>query len=194
MGPLILFSVGILCILVSAVWYYRIADSEPGLVGTIDTFLVGDYTPPGNPEGKFAMVHLIVTIKNTGAPTIVERYSMQLKYANGVTVKGQAEAIPENFTVVTYPEGEREILSSADQLDRKTTQPISTGNLQQGRLMYRFPDVVAAFIRGQGDIIELSYQDVWGKRYVITHKMSSYPIIKPKIQSYPGMTPPIKVQ
>lgn len=138
------------------------------LVPTIEEMSVmkfGDAEKMGYPA-NLPGVAFIVSIKNNGTPTISEYYSLKVTFTDGSVRNGFAIYVPDRLEVIR-PNGVREAVHHKDALDEKTLQPIPTGGLVRGRIVFAMPDVQAETLQSPGTRYELGLRDAWGRRYSI---------------------------
>jgi hypothetical protein len=143
----------------------RLSDvREPKLVPHIDAFIVGEHA-----SGK-ALCTLSVTIKNLGAPSVVDNYGLVIKIGDRISI-GQFIVLPnQEFTVTLEMAGASAsgpplTLKQADFLYEKTTRPIATGSWERGWIMVIIPDFSREMMDVDGVIAEVSFVDVVGRRY-----------------------------
>lgn len=133
----------------------------PNLSATIDRVNSGIVDTN---EGPTTYLTIIASIRNTGAPSIAEKFTLTVHPPKGGLIKGILQLYPDNF-VLKYLSGKTETLYGMDALDYKAAQPIPRGGMVRGRLFYLFPKFPLQSIEVPGVKLELSFTDVHGKQY-----------------------------
>ncbi len=99
--------------------------------------VVKEYISSGN-----SVLLLIVTLKNTGAPSVAGGYSMKVKLLNGSDVPGLLLTIPDQLPVV-YPSGFKRNVKSSQALYNKTVKPVGHNDVRVGFLLFQFTGLAA---------------------------------------------------
>src|SRR5262249_8664521 len=138
------------------------AEEPPRLQGTINLVNIGTLA---SPIGQMYMVPE-VTIKNTGAPSIADEFSLLVHMPGGVIKSGRVFTITEdNPFPINYPNGQMEEIIPSQQLDIRALQPIPKNGLVRGANLFLFPDLTEdQFRNAVGATLELTFADVRGTR------------------------------
>ena len=112
---------------------------------------------PGAPN---AAVVIIATVRNGGAPSVVEDYRLRIAVADGSEVSGATMTIPERLVFLT-PNGSSRTIQGSRALYNKTVQPVPRDGLRRGYLLFSFPSdkLTARSVRDY----RLSARDVKGR-------------------------------
>lgn len=157
----------------------------PNLSATIDRVNSGLVNTN---EGPTTYLTIIASIRNTGAPSIAEKFTLTVHPPKGGLIKGILQFYPDNF-VLKYSTDKTEILYGKDALDYKAAEPIPRGGMVRGHLFYLFPKFPLQSIELPGVKLELSFADVLGKNYaVITPEFTGGK--ESTIVVFPGMERP----
>ena len=156
------------------------------LRGEVDSWITGT-----NPEVPNATaILLVVSIRNLGIPTTVEKWSLSVALGGGETRKANIIFVPENITLEKGP-GEVWVWSGKDALYNKTVQePIPTGGMVRGLLLFSLPNVRQENLMRPGNQLTLTYSDVQGKSYTVSHGISG---IEGGMMYYPGLQTPRRI-
>lgn len=148
---------------------------EPKLRGDIDQVLIGQ----SRDEKKEPGIILIVSVRNVGAPTAVEGWSLSVTPLGGASFVMEHMAIPETLTIFSDKGEDTVILYGQNALYNKTLSPIPTGGMQRGILWYRFPQGIDKdMLTRTGTKFAVFCSDILGKQYTIegTWKGKTNPI------------------
>jgi type IV secretory pathway VirB2 component (pilin) len=156
---------------------------EPHLRATIDIVNFGTLPAPDN---RLYVIPAI-TIRNTGAPSIAERFSLLIRLPGGLVAPGVRYALPEKFGLI-YSNGGTEEITAAQAIDlRSSQQPIPKGGLVRGRDMYVFPGLTESQIRNAvGIVYEITFFDALGN--AVTGVSEPTAGASAEILSLPGLT------
>jgi len=141
----------------------RLAElSAPMLTGSIKKVMEG----PTGANGDDCLVIAIVTITNTGAPSVVPTFNSKIRLKDGREFPIIFDiAIPNGDTIIPVlqlPPGTS--LNSADELSRKAlAQPIPTGGATTGFLIGTAQGVTYSESFRPGTLYVLDFTDVTGK-------------------------------
>jgi hypothetical protein len=165
-------------------------DNMPVLHGTIEEEATTDASS----------VYLIVSISNTGAPTIVNGYGLTASLTGGEVRTGERKIVSEHETI-NYPNGLKDYVYGEDSLlNRTAVLPIPRGGQVLGRLKFDFPKTRQSDLAAAGVKFTLTFRDSWGKTYsaLIVNSssviggesgLSEYPTIHPRTVAPPAATP-----
>lgn len=121
-------------------------------------------SPKASPKDS-SFAHLVVSVSNTGAPSIATDYSLTVKFASGATKTGQAFSIPTKGAKLPHLSGGgTEMIYREDHLPRKTMQPIPKGGCVQGLLLFMVEGATMQDLRTIGTLYRVEFKDLWGKR------------------------------
>ena len=111
---------------------------------------------PGVPN---AAVIIIATVRNAGAPSVVEDYRLRIAVADASEVSGVSMTIPERLVFRTA-NGSTRTIQGSRALSSKTIQAIPRDGLKRGYLLFSFPSdkLKASSVRDY----RLSARDVTG--------------------------------
>lgn len=166
------WTAAIICLLLASarVWTteHRRAES---LQITINTQLYPQFSCTINQVSNFAKesfthassdVLLIVTLRNTGAPSAVEESSMKVILMDGTEVVGLPLSVPDGFSV-KYPNGFTRTLKSDEALYNKAVKSVGHNEIVRGYLMYQFSGLSDERLLASTKSEELYVKDVYGK-------------------------------
>lgn len=108
-----------------------------------------------------AVVALVVTVRNTGAPSVAEQYELSVQTASGQVV-GQPLTIPPVLHL-TYPNRVIDVNTAMD-LHHKTINPIPHNALKRGYLLFAIPGISSARIDALSLAYEIVFRDINGKQ------------------------------
>lgn len=130
---------------------------RPQLSGSIDRMGLGESAQFG--AGAF----LILSIRNNGAPSIVETWSVTVKTHQRGMLRGQLLATPGTFTLGQGPGAWQ--LNQADLIYEKTLTPIPQGGRVTGWLGAAFGDVPRGELWCPGVVWTVSFADSTGAKH-----------------------------
>jgi hypothetical protein len=143
-------------------------------------------TPLGQEiEGAFCI--LLVTVRNTGAPTAVDAFRLSVTFPNGEKIFGESQDIGESLTV-EVASGVKEIYYGCDALGEKTREPIPTGGYVRGRMLYLFPGLKPERLATPGTVLKFELRDTYGRSYAAEKKVIRVQLAGPS-SNYPGLKP-----
>jgi hypothetical protein len=136
--------------------------AAPRIAGEVNTTAVA----PGGPKGLDALVTIIATLRNTGAPSVLEDLGVTVAFSDGRTIAGTQVRPKFGFTTLS---GDQSLaLRSEDYLPRKSiSQPIPTGGAAQGWYMALLQGATKDDVLKSGTVY-LTFRDVMGRQYTIT--------------------------
>lgn len=143
----------------------RIDESTPNLIGKIERVVINEGADP-----KGAQVLVDLSIRNTGTPTSVDKYSLKIK-SNNIAYSHQPTDIPKGCPVGGNT---RDKLNPDDSVDRKTLRPLMTHYTQRGWLRFIVPgsDMKSEALQKPGVKYVLTFADVNGKSYSAEYVMN----------------------
>ncbi len=153
---------------------------KPRLVGTVQQTIAGE-----SPTDNTVMLLVYLTIKNTGEPSIVESYRIQIK-SGSETIEGQLAWIPENLQL--FDDGPQSkparVISDADAIYQKTQVPIPSGGATSGYLMASF----SGLKRDQviASTVVVTFKDVRGNEYSVAPERRDDGVPLSQAQRYAG--------
>lgn len=155
-----------------------------GLSVVIDQAQLSEITSPTGE--RIPLLALVVSVRNTGAPTVVEGYETKVRLADGTEIATEPVVMPSQMTL-RHNDGTGETIYGADAIEKKTIVPVQPGTVVRGRLI--------SFVRGLsydalveslgGGTILLRYTD--GARKVYTAALSNARRGADNIR-FPGLT------
>jgi hypothetical protein len=141
----------------------------PVLDGTVEQIEVRE-----NPGG--ALVFIRLSVRNTGSPSVVDKYALHIKSA-AFESKSAADDMPPEYVLPAAGTTPRVTIRSQDALTQKTVRPVQSGDMETGWLRFSVqcpgprykecPD----FLRKRGMTYTVFFSDVGGKRYSAAHTM-----------------------
>ena len=159
------------------------AANRPELVARIDQIGVGTPATEGNPDiarfsagDKLASIVVIVSITNTGAPSIANTWWLVAKTADGqkeyVGMPWVTKANLVNRAGDSINSGATETLGRNSYLPDKTaTDPIPRNGARVGYLLFLFKGVDANELKRPGTKMTVKFKDVLGNEITATHVM-----------------------
>jgi hypothetical protein len=165
----------------------------PRLVGSIDDVVLGR----SSSDNTFVTAFIIMNIRNTGHPSIVEGWKIYAVLADGRRVEGTKELIGERKlsdqsgpTTILIPSqppppAPTRVITEADALYRKSLVPIPQGGMIRGWLVASFSGVTQADLSASGAKTVVEFADVWNRPYVCDLTCSKTPIPLGQAQHYP---------
>jgi hypothetical protein len=140
---------------------YEREQNTPKLIGTIDLFAVGD-----SPDINAAQVFVLLRVRNVGAPSIVEGYTLHVK-SKDLDLQSRPFFIPENWTAHSNT---LEVHFTRDMVfEDKAAKPIERGGRIAGWLRYVFEGMKAEHLHRIGTVYTLDFTDVLGNPYTATY-------------------------
>jgi hypothetical protein len=112
---------------------------------------------PGN-----SVVLLIATVRNTGAPSTAEDYTLKVKLLDDSEVPGLLLTIPERYQI-NYPNGFIRIVRDTQALYNKTIKAIGHNEISRGFLLFQLTGLSAERLSAAGKEYDLNLKDVTGK-------------------------------
>jgi hypothetical protein len=137
------------------------ARARPNLEAQIAGAVYSDLKQTGGPQ---LLVVPTVTIRNTGEPSVVERFDLSIHLPNGTTIHGDRQGIPERLEI-PFADGSALVVFGDDSLERRTSHPIPRGGIASGRLAYVFPSLRSDELGTEGAFCQLTMIDEWGYPY-----------------------------
>ena len=154
------------------------AKESSGLSGTIEFISVGS-----DDSGK-TVITLVASTRNTGMPTVAESYSLSVRVPGKTEITAMPTHIPGNIILGRDSKSGR-IFQGSDALYSKTAQPIPTGGVVNGVVLFIINNVSRDAVNQVGTSVKLNFADVTGKtffaEYTFTGKEGDIPIY------FPGM-------
>lgn len=162
--------------------------NRPDLRGSsVDAMSAGEAMMTGSDGSKmYAYFMMVATIRNTGAPTIVDRYSLLATFKDGSSQEGFITSIPSDWTV-SYPNGQTELINETEALDLRTLRPIERGGKIHGRLLFVFMNRQKEWLKQNTAELQLCFFDAWGEKYSVASVLSG---IAENIPAFPGLAQP----
>lgn len=128
-------------------------------------------------------VVLIVSIRNSGMPSIVEAWALEV-IATHQTIKAPLmHMIPDDFTLPAHDGVYTSKFSSKDALYEKGMEPIQTGGIVRGILRWQIETDPKIFDL-PGTKIKLSFRDVFGKTHITESALTG---LNTTPTGFPGM-------
>src|SRR5205814_6315672 len=171
------------------------ADKRPALIGEIAALSIGEinldkiqaHVIQENIPKRFCLISPVVTVSNTGTPSIAKGYRLKVIFPDGTIKSGTGISFPGELRLV-HPNGINEMTDNNDLLLRKTiAQPIARGSFVQGRLNFMLPDVPLSELRRIGNTFRVEFDDLWGRKYKADFKYTEHQDV---ILDFDGMSAP----
>jgi hypothetical protein len=131
------------------------------LEAQIEGAVYSDVKQAGSPQ---LLVVPTISIRNTGEPSIVERFDLSIHLPNGTAIHGDRQGIPERLEI-PFSDGSTLVVFGDDSLERRTSHPIQRGGTAKGRLAYVFPSLRSEDLATEGAYCQLTMLDAWGQPY-----------------------------
>jgi hypothetical protein len=131
------------------------------LEAQIDGAVYSDVKQAGSPQ---LLIVPTISIRNTGEPSIVERFDLSIHLPNGTTIHGDRQGIPERLDI-PFSDGSTLAVFGDDSLERRTSHPIQRGGTARGRLAYVFSSLRSEELGAEGTYCQLTMLDAWGRPY-----------------------------
>jgi hypothetical protein len=142
---------------------YRAVHGEYDLLGNIQQVAIGN-----NPLG--VGVILVVRIRNVGAPTIINDWSLEIETTNGRRIQGAILLDWPELTLGTDTNPRAMVFTKdKDLMERTIHTPISTGSQLFGVAAFVVQGVEKKIIQQEGTKILLRYKDVRENEHSATH-------------------------
>jgi hypothetical protein len=132
---------------------------NPNLTCSIDQVSAGRRPEDSN---EIAIVALVVSIRNTGAPSSIEQYDLRVRTSGGGQLSGQRLTIPPHYQF-TYPNRTIELNPQLD-LNHKTVNPVAHNALKRGYLLFAIPGTSLTRLEGMALDYEITFKDINGKQ------------------------------
>lgn len=162
--------------------------AEPKLVGTIRQLAV---SPEQLTAGITTAVFLVATIRNLGAPSIVDTWNLVVKFPDGREIPAEHVVVPGQ-NAIRIPSGSGHVVyGSEDALYNKTTTPIGRNDEKTGVLAFLVRGVPFEIVRQVGSTFFLSFKDATGKGYAVAHRSDGQFIVP---NFFPGTNPKLETQ
>lgn len=112
--------------------------NSPNITGFTSMFVFGDSRTT---DGVVvAAIYVLVTIRNQGAPSIVEGYQLHVNSKDS-SVTANPVLLPEAHTITDTANGQSFTIHGDEALYEKTTVPIERGGQRRGWLLYYLPNI-----------------------------------------------------
>lgn len=131
--------------------------APPLIVGRIDDAMAGKV------DDRLQMLMVASIKNNAGASNSFERFSLVAKSLTGELVEGRPLSLPPGRWEITGEHGSY-VVDPADSLVRKAIDPVPL--FVRGYLLFDFPPAAESVLKAPGTVLELSFFDVGGNRYV----------------------------
>jgi hypothetical protein len=132
---------------------------NPQLACTIDQ--ISQSASGQNSQANSVLIS-IVTLRNTGAPSAADSYSLRVKLLDGSEVSGLLLTIPERLPI-TYPNGFTRTLKSDQALYNKTVTPVGHNEIRRGFLMFQLTGLSPARLSAAVKSYDLYVKDITGR-------------------------------
>lgn len=159
------------------------ANARAALRASIDRVNTGTFKPDAGGLTS-ASVHLVVSIRNVGAPSVAERFLLFVHFPSGSVAKGIGTTIPTE-QVLNYSDGRLEVVWGSDDLSNRAMNPIPRGGAIRGRLLFLLPGYTDTQLMIPGVRFELRMLDGWGREYSCDISGVLAPTEAP--MNYPGL-------
>jgi len=122
---------------------------------------VSDLVNQGGAMGS-SVVLLIANVKNTGAESTADSYSLVAQMLDGSVIHGRPLTIPERLPV-TYVNGFQRIVSANQALYAKTASPVEHNAFKRGFLMFQLQGLSTEQLEASVKLYVLTFKDIYGK-------------------------------
>ncbi len=156
-------------------------ENTPKLIGRIEQIYIGSV-----PEFGGSQAWLVMSIRNIGAPSIVEGFTLRIK-SQDLDLSIRPTFIPEGYQLIGEEGKPIAVFSRKDAIYEKTVEPVGRGGLVRGWLRYDFKGVEAEKVRETGTKWTISFNDVLNRPYTAVRQMTGGPSGEP--QYFPGAEP-----
>ena len=155
----------VMLVLLGAGLFLVTIHKEMGLAAYFHFIYVGEVGDVGGVQGKGSVVLFLVDMHNTGKPSIAENYRLSARLDNGTEISDVAPSSRKNWDL-NREDGRRMGTIENSWLYNKTFDPIPTGGMACGWLLFFFPDVSYDNVKkGQMTTWTLSFTDVDATRH-----------------------------
>jgi len=152
------------------------AKNSPDFELSTATTMISDGVLDYGPQQEKATLILIpTTVINHGAPSIVRKVRLSVRFGDGTEVEGLAYSPRQQFLNFPGPKGPITIPMSSSLFKRATENPIPTGGQADGHVLFRFPEGLRQKIMESEKLI-LEIMDHTGKEYVVNLPRSTTPV------------------
>jgi hypothetical protein len=139
---------------------YEREQNKPKFEGSIDWLVMGD-----SPDINSAQVFVVLTVRNTGAPSIVEGdWKLTIRFGDSVYTASPI-FIPDGYKLQgQHSEVARFTRDMA--FEDKAAKPVDRGSKITGWLRYPFQDIKMAELNRIGTTLELGFTDILKEPYI----------------------------
>ena len=132
--------------------------------GSIDAI---NFSTPENDVEIFA----ILSVRNSGSPTILENWSISIKTINGNKYYGQNLTVPK-VVILENPNGKEVEFTGQDAIyDKTIKKPISEGEMIRGLFLGGFKGIDEKILDHTGNEIYIKCSDINRKTYTFSYKL-----------------------
>lgn len=133
---------------------------KPLLVGQINQTVTGDA-----PELKASQIFILMSVKNIGAPSIVEGWGLNIK-SESLSLQAVHPTEIREGLALRDPDGKPlAVFHKTDAIYEKTVKPIERGGMVRGWLLFTLEGIASREIRKPGTTITVFFQDVLDTTY-----------------------------
>jgi hypothetical protein len=136
------------------------ARSSPQLVGSINRVVIGRV-------GNVLNLCALMTIRNSGSPSVAEDFDMSVRLGSGRRVAGEHLIIQDNTQLFDPQKRLDSVINAADALYEKAIAPIPQGGRVIGWIQYAVPGVNRDELMAPPTEIEVTFRDVQ-RREIVT--------------------------
>ena len=189
------WAAGLLCFLISAnrVWAnehrlnidltQRLNEARPKLAGTISQIQTGLLVHQRLNLPARPLSLLTVSIRNLGADSIADQYSLTVRTPRGRRAVGVLSTLPGRFVINGYTYDNSGLLAG-----KTEEKPIERGGQRTGFLFFEFEHMELSSLQDKAAVFELSFKDVTGKACEVQNT-ATQPVPGP--QWFPGTPLPV---
>lgn len=123
---------------------------------------------------------LVLSVRNTGAPSFLEDFQLNAIFSGGSTVAGKLRLIPDILQLDAH------VFRGRDALYNRALTPIGTGALLRGILWFDLQNIKRESIV-PGTEIEITFKDAYGEKH---SEKVSVPAEEGKAEYFPGLSSP----
>lgn len=156
-----LLSVGLIGLLLLAIWLFVTRPATPALIGDVERVKVTK-----NPNSG-VRVFILLSIKNFGPPTLVHKYSLRISHitSKSIDFKGPPYELKESYTLPGMSGGENIVVQPQDAIQSKTARALV--DKVNGWMMFELPNpqLTKEFLDQPGIRYSVSFADAGGRTY-----------------------------
>jgi hypothetical protein len=136
--------------------------TEPRLIATLDKIHIIGISEP---DQRDTTVAIVMTIRNTGSPTMADCCHLEITSPDGQAINAQSVQVPETLTLPRVKGGQDPIIYyGSDALyDKLINKAIGTGEIARGILLFHVEGVGPDILARAGTRYRVTFIDVTGE-------------------------------